>query len=405
MRNPSVTEVNLSERLDALLSEPLELIRDRQANTLERLIGGLDRPFALFGASHLGRKTVSVLKQMGFIPCAFIDNNPAVHGSLIDNVPVMSPQQLAAQSDGDLPAIICTIWSGHITDRMTDRLAPLKALGFERIALFGHLAWRYPEHFLPHYSLDLPEKVVLAAESIRQAFVLLSDAPSRQLFVDHVEWRLCLDHDLLPAASALEIYFDPRLSNEYGDEVLYDIGAFNGDSVLDYLKSARGYREIHSFEPSPSNYADLKSTLDQQVGTGERNLYAYPLAVGDSKGEIYIEDSSGAANRVGRGTERVQVTTIDELSTQISPATFIKIDIEGFEPQCLAGGRRVIAERHPVIAVCVYHEQDHLWSILLQLHDYYPDYHFSLCPHLAEGWDLVLYAVPAERLPLQSFSE
>jgi hypothetical protein len=45
MRNPTVTEVNLSERLDALLSEPLELIRDRQANTLERLIGGLDRPF------------------------------------------------------------------------------------------------------------------------------------------------------------------------------------------------------------------------------------------------------------------------------------------------------------------------------------------------------------------------
>ena len=93
------------------------------------------------------------------------------------------------------------------------------------------------------------------------------------------------------------------------------------------------------------------------------------------------------------------MTTLDQMSTDELPPTFIKIDIEGFEPQCLAGGRRVISECHPVIAVCVYHEQDHLWSILLQLHEYYPHYHFSLCPHLAEGWDLVLYAVPEDRLP------
>jgi len=93
------------------------------------------------------------------------------------------------------------------------------------------------------------------------------------------------------------------------------------------------------------------------------------------------------------------MTTLDALSTSELPPTFIKIDIEGFEPQCLAGGRNVISKHHPVIAVCIYHEQDHLWSILLQLNDYYPHYHFSLCPHLAEGWDLVLYAVPKDRLP------
>ncbi|MBU1281853.1 MAG: FkbM family methyltransferase [Gammaproteobacteria bacterium] len=396
--------MGLSARLDALLSESLESIRDRQSHTLERLIGGLDRPFVLFGASHLGRKTQSVLKQMGFTPEAFIDNNPAAWGTLIDSIPVMSPAQLAERSDGLLPSVICTIWSGHITDRMTDRLAPLRALGFDRIALFGHLAWRHPEHFLPHYSLDLPEKVVAEADQIRRAFTLLSDDVSRQLFVDHIEWRLSLDHDLLPPASPLEIYFDGHFSSDRADEVLYDIGAFNGDSVSDYLKSGRGYREIHSFEPSPANYADLRENLEK-LGGEARGLYAYPLAIGDCNGEILIEDSSGAASRVGRGSERVQITTIDDLSARIAPATFIKIDIEGFEPQCLAGGRRLIAEEHPVIAVCVYHEQNHLWNVLLQLHDYYPDYHFTLCPHLAEGWDLVLYAVPAARLPQQPIAE
>ena len=400
-----MTNSSLSNRLEALLDEPLASIRERQSHTLERLIGGLDQPFALFGASHLGRKTQAVLKRMGFSPCAFIDNNPASWGTLIDAVPVMSPAQLAEEYDGKLPSVICTIWSGHISDRMTDRLAPLRKLGFERIALFGHLAWRYPEHFLPHYALDLPEKAAAEAKDIRRAFDLIDDAASRQLFVDHVEWRLTLDHDLLPPASPLAIYFDGHFSNECVNEVLYDIGAFNGDSVVEYLESGRRYREIHSFEPSPANYAELSDNLAELNAGQGRNLYAHPLAVGDSNGEILIEDGSGAASRVGRGSKQVTITTIDDVATRIAPASFIKIDIEGFEPQCLAGGRKLISERHPVVAVCVYHEQNHLWRVLLQLHEYYPHYNFKLCPHLAEGWDLVLYAVPADRLPQHSTAE
>lgn len=391
-----MSDTPLSQRLEVLLSEPLEAVRRRQRQSLEQLIGGLDSPFVLFGASHLGRKALVALKQMGFVPCAFIDNNPAVWGTEIDAVPVMSPAQLAAQGKENLPSVICTIWSGHISDRMSDRLMPLRRLGFERIALFGHLAWRYPDTFLPHYSLDLPEKVTLQAELIKKAFSLLSDEQSKQMFVDHVEWRLSLDHDLLPIASTWQIYFDDQFSTRVANEVVYDIGAFDGDTVQDYLSTGRGYREIHCFEPEASNYSKLTARLAK---LSLSDIYAHPAAVGDCTGQSRIEAEHGASSRVGHGDQVVRMTTLDQMSTDELPPTFIKIDIEGFEPQCLAGGRRVISECHPVIAVCVYHEQDHLWSILLQLHEYYPHYHFSLCPHLAEGWDLVLYAVPEDRLP------
>jgi FkbM family methyltransferase len=389
---------SLDKRLDSLLSESLDSMRERQANTLEQLIGKLDQPFVLFGASRLGRKVQSILKKLGYAPLAFIDNNPALWGTRIGCVPVFSPAQLAEQERDALPAVICTIWSGQLGDRMPDRLRPLKKLGFKRIALFGHLAWRHPQYLLPHYCLDLPEKVIPHAHRIRQALGLLGDEESRQLFVDHLEWRLFLDHDLLPAASPRQIYFDGYFSSDFPDEVVYDIGAFNGDSVADYLSKDRSYREIHSFEPSLANYAALQSHLDELQPAQGRKLYAHHLAVGDSNGEILMETGGGPSGRVGRGDERVRVTTIDDLSSQIAPATFIKIDIEGFEPQCLAGGRRLISEIHPVIAVSAYHLQDHLWSLLLQLHDYYPNYRFSLCPHCSDGWDLVLYAVPPDRV-------
>ena len=93
------------------------------------------------------------------------------------------------------------------------------------------------------------------------------------------------------------------------------------------------------------------------------------------------------------------MTTIDDFSKSRAKPTFIKIDIEGFEPNCLQGARTVISETAPVVAVCVYHLQSHLWDILLQLNSYYSEYNFKMCPHLADGWDLVLYAVPKNRLP------
>ena len=192
---------NLTQRLERLLTEPLSDVRARQVETLDTLLGGLDRPFILFGAGNLGRKALAVLQAMGAKPEAFIDNNPALWGTRIDQVPVFAPTALAEQWQGPLPGVIATIWCGEATDRMADRLGPLRALGFERIALFGHLAWRYPQSFLPHYSLDLPEKVLADAERIRTAFGLLADDASRRLFIDHIEWRLFLDYDLLPPAA------------------------------------------------------------------------------------------------------------------------------------------------------------------------------------------------------------
>lgn len=392
----------LESELERLLAEPLKSVRERQTHTLQRLIGDLDRPFALFGASHLGRKAQTVLREMGLVPCAFMDNNPALWGTTIDSVPVYSPAQLAEHWQGALPSVICTIWSGHIHDCMEDRLTPLRALGFERIALFGHLAWRYPRHLLPHYCMDLPEKVLPEADAIRQAFALLGDEASRRLFVNHVAWRLHLDHDLLPISSPLQIYFDPHFSSDCADEVVFDLGAFNGDTLEGYLATGRGYREYHCFEPVARNFAALRDSLERQARPG---LYAHRLAVGDSNGEVLIEAANGPSSRVGLGDERVPMTTLDDLTSQGLSPTFIKIDIEGFEPQCLAGGRRLIIERQPVIAVSVYHEQNHLWRILLQLHGYYDGYRFSLCPHVSDGWDLVLYAVPADRVPSFSHRE
>jgi FkbM family methyltransferase len=390
----------VEQRLDQLLAEDRASVLHRETYTLEDTIGSLDKPFVLFGAGHLGRKVLKKLSAIGKRPVAFLDNNAQLWGTEVQGVPVMSPADAARRYDAATIGVITTIWCGEATDKMSDRINPIRTLGFRHIALFGHLAWKFQDEFLPHYSLDRPSKVIADAPAIRQAFSLLADEESRELFVNHIEWRLSLDYDLLPYPSPLEIYFNDRYVSHSAAEVLYDIGAYTGDSVGSFLRTPRGtqFAEIHSFEPSPNNFTTLQNFI-AALGDLQSRVHAYQLALGDTEGIIQVETENGPASRVGLGNMAVPMTTIDLFSRTHAAPTFIKIDIEGFEPQCLQGAEHVIRATAPVVAVCVYHLQAHLWEIMLQLHSYCPDYRFSLCPHLADGWDLVLYAVPQSRYP------
>lgn len=396
MANPE-----LAQRLDQLLSEDGAAVLKREAEALEAKIGSLDKPFLLFGAGHLGRKVLKKLIAIGKNPVAFIDNNPKLWGTEVQGVPVIAPAEAAKHYDAATMGVITTIWCGEATDKMSDRINPIRALGFRNIALFGHLAWRFQDEFLPHYCLDRPSKVIESGDDIRSAFAMLTDDASRLLFVDHIEWRLFLDYDLLPYPSSQEIYFNDRYVSCSDTEVLYDIGAYTGDSVDSFLKTPRGakFAAIHSFEPSPNNFTTLQAYV-ATLGKQKNKVFAHQLALGDTVGSIQVETENGPASRVGLGNQVVPMTTIDLFSQSHAAPTFIKIDIEGFEPQCLQGAQTVITTTAPVVAVCVYHLQSHIWEILLQLHSYYGGYSFSLCPHLADGWDLVLYAVPKSRLPV-----
>jgi hypothetical protein len=125
------------------------------------------------------------------------------------------------------------------------------------------------------------------------------------------------------------------------------------------------------------------------------------LALASRSCTLHLDAQGTAASAtfgaVATGTTAVRAEPLDELLDGRKP-TIIKLDIEGAEPEALDGARNTIVAHAPVIAVCVYHRQDHLWRIPLMLHSWRSDYAFFLRPHNQEGWDLVCYAIPRARL-------
>lgn len=385
--------------LDALLSRHVATQQHAETREFDRLSGG--RPIVLMGAGGLGRRTLAGLRRHGVEPLAFVDNGPGKHGTVVDGVRVLSAAA-AAREYGRTAAFVVTIWGAHNRHRFAHSREQLRALGCEIVFPFPPLYWKYADALLPFYLQDLPSRVLLQREDVRRAFEVWEDGASRAEYVSQVRFRLDADFDGLASPVDHPQYFPPDLFAWRDDEWIVDGGAYDGDTVR-ALSQIHGNRFGHllAVEPDPANFAKLMAIVQDLPSEVRARVECRQAALGAEARTLYL-DATGTAASATRtaavaGSVAVQAATIDTLVGEHHP-TFVKLDIEGFEIDALQGAQATIRRHGPILAVCVYHLQDHLWKIPLMLRSWRDDYAFFLRPHNEEGWDLVCYAVPRSRL-------
>jgi hypothetical protein len=241
--------------LDPVLATDRQELVDMEVHSFDRLAGRAAGPIVLFGAGGLGRKTLAQLGGTGLEPVCFADNNSALHGAVVDGLPVLSAKD-AVTRHGDSAVFIVTVFLGY--ENIVDQL---EQLGARIVVPFFVLFWKHPARYLPHYSYDLPHKLIDAATEVREAGQLLGDAQSRGEYVAQVRWRLDpsaavpphLDHD---------IYFPSDLVALRDDEVFVDCGGYDGDTLLSFVNRVDGrFRHAYVFEPDPRNLIKLEKNL------------------------------------------------------------------------------------------------------------------------------------------------
>ena len=385
-----------AEELDVLLDEDVAAARTRAASAFDAAAAPFERSLVLFGAGNLGRKALRGLRKVGIEPLAFADNNASLWGGSVEGVPVLSLADAAERYAGRA-AFVMTIWRGEGSDTMAERCRPLRALGCTHVVDFGALFWKYAELFLPHYSLDLPHHVLEAREDVRRAFALWQDDASRKEFVAQIRWRLHLDFDGLPRPVGHEIYFPDDLAQITDDEVFIDCGAFDGDTMATFLRrQGDRFRRYVALEADPGNFDRLQRNVSALPERIRQKIACQSLAVGARHERVRFAAMGTEASAVGFGDMEIDCAPLDEVVGQLEP-TWLKMDIEGSELDALHGAREIIRRATPVLAVCVYHQQDHLWRIPLLMSELAANYRLYLRPHLLESWDLVCYAVPSSR--------
>jgi FkbM family methyltransferase len=387
----------LQQELEDLLSEGVEKARKREKASFDEMTGSKTASLVLFGAGNLGRRTLTGMRKAGIEPLCFVDNNRDMWGKSVSGVLVLRPEE-GAERYGTYATFVVTIWRGEGKERMSERITQLRALGCASVVPFLALYWKLSGSLLPHYTHDLPHRVHLHADRVRQAFQLMADDASRLEYLAQIRFRLLGDFDALADPVEGDIYFREDLFALRKDETLVDCGAFDGDTLSVFIDRTGGsFNRVIAFEPDPSNYTKLVERIDRIPADLSQRIALHPAATGEKNERVLMDVGIGPASHIGSGDHEVECFTLDSILDGV-PVSILKMDIEGSELATLAGAARLIRQNSPILAICVYHRQSDLWDIPLLIQSLGPDYSFYLRPHLLEGWDLVCYAVPKHRL-------
>ncbi len=392
-----MTSDPLRAQLDRLLSQSPSQAAASGLHQFDQLTAPVSDRIVLFGAGGLGRHTLAGLRSLGITPIAIADNNTSNHGKTIDGIPILSPA-VAASLHASSAAFVVAIWNEKCSHAQV--FQQLRDLGCRTITSFAALFRKYPDTFLPYLRLDRPERVLLDAHPIRQAFDLLSDDLSCENFLAHLRWHLGLTFLDLPPVSSEPQYLPKGVFTWQPDEVFVDVGAFDGDTLRSILAiPGTRFKNFLALEPDPTSYAKLQTTCASAPEPLRQRITTLPYgAANDNKTVSFNANGGPGAAINATGATKIEIRKLDDLLQNESP-TYIKMDIEGAEPQALLGASATIQKHRPILAVCLYHQQNHLWQLPLLINRLAPGYRFYLRQHNPDGWDLVAYAVPPSRLP------
>lgn len=187
-------------------------------------------------------------------------------------------------------------------------------------------------------------------------------------------------------------YFSQDFYPISSDEVLFDSGAFTGDTIEDFVTfTNKKYKKIVAFEPDEKNVKRLNAFINNKI----ENVVVIQKATGDKNGKVAFLNNGNMFSK----TVDVKDSS-DELSVDIVRLdnyidyhpTLIKMDIEGAELDSLIGATQIIKTLKPKLAICIYHMPFDFYEIPKFLKSLVPEYKFKVRQHESGFCETVLYA-------------
>lgn len=221
-----------------------------------------------------------------------------------------------------------------------------------------------------------------------RVFSMLADQESKDVFTRLINFRLSYD------IKYLEPFSDRRHLQYFEDFVepqkpigFVDVGGFEGETTVEFIKRFPVYKTIYFFEPDKMN---LEKAM--QVLSIYKNIHIYNLALYNKKTILRLQPRYSASTISEEGTVCIHTEKMDNIIDE--PVSYIKIDVEGTEKEVIEGAQKTILKSHPIISVAVYHKAEDLRQIPEQILSIRKDYRLYL-RHYTEGFtETIMYFIP-----------
>jgi len=264
---------------------------------------------------------------------------------------------------------------------------------YNKYKLWGAI---YPERGVYELVSNRARALVEHREDFEWLYSRLCDYRSKKILLNILSYWLSSDFQKIRQIQdkLYHQYFDFDLVQCDRNEVFVDIGAYIGDTMVDYANmfGAECYKRIYCYEIMPANIEYIEKNI---ALFNLKNVAVRAKGASDKNGTLYLSgDTVSSVSRLSEDGEiKVPTVAIDDDIDE--PVTFIKMDIEGAEEQALQGCRKKIQESHPKLALSAYHNHKDLWKLARMIDEMDTSYHFYLRYHgeALLPTEYVLYAI------------
>lgn len=223
----------------------------------------------------------------------------------------------------------------------------------------------------------------------------LDDDFSRETLYAALLLRLDYDRDVLRRVNlwGRDEYFGVGAHSETfvpgHNEDFVDCGAHRGTIIQKLLGATGGrYASLHAFEPDEANHAALTHLTPVPL----QRFHPHRNAVSDRSETLRFSETGTMASHVSSdGNVSIEAVRIDD---HVERASFIKMDVEGYEPRALRGAARVISTHRPRLAVASYHYANDLLDVAKNIDEIAGGYTLRMRQHYNFYYDSILYASP-----------
>ncbi len=339
------------------------------------------KPIVMYGMGDGAEKIMKVFGGLEIQPSAFMASDEFVRGQSFLGYKVHTLSQIQ-EMYSDFIIVVCF---GSSLPEVTSRLYDLDS----RYELYA------PD--VPVTGGGLFDGKYLEENRIKleQVRSLLADDFSRKVLDDIITYKLTGQIKYLRSCETPEeeAY---RLLNLTHSEIYVDMGAYNGDTVEKFLSQTDGkFNEIYALEPDSRSFKKMLKRLENLD-----NSVFHPInaAAWNENATLKFQKSgnrsSSADNSYGRG----KVIDIPAVSVDYflngSPATFMKLDVEGSEREALDGAAKTISTYKPKLLLSLYHRTEDLLDLPLKIMEMNSKYSLYLRHHpYIPAWDTNLYCI------------
>ena len=383
----------------------------KEKNTLWDYLKTAGKPVVLYGTGDGADKVLARLAENGIPVSGIFASDEFVRGQQFHGFAVRTYSELLALRE---KVIVLIAFASELPEVI------------ERFYKLGTVHETYAPH-VPVFSGDemvTPAWIEKYETELQTVYNRLADEVSRETFASVLNYKLSGKLSYLQACTTNRAEDVKELFTFGEAETYVDLGAYNGDTVQEFLQFTKGrYKKIFALEPDSKNFKKLMAYVRQN---NIDRINCLQAGVWNDCGSLELTGNGGRQStfyKEGKGLsadvspvspvsvhhqlqkpsvhkkvkmQLAEVVSVDSVLKN-EHADYMKFDVEGVEQEALEGAAlHLVPDCNgalPKLLIATYHHDKDIFALPLLLWKLQPEYKIYMRKHpYVPAWELNLFA-------------